>query len=339
MRPGCALLGLLLALPLGAQAASRPTVAQVGVTVSDLEAAVRFYTEVLGFRPLDGAERDGTAEERLLGVFGLSTASARLQLGAEVLELTEFLAPRGRPMPADARSNDGSFQHIAIVVRDMDRAYEHLRRHRVRHASPRPQRLPEWNPAAGGIRAFYFQDPDGHPLEVLQFPPGKGDPRWHRPGQELFLGIDHTAITVADTERSLRFWRDLLGLEVVGSSDNHGPEQERLNNVFGARLRITTLRGAAGPGVELLEYLTPRTGRPMPADTAANDLWHWCVAVQVADLPPLATRLLHAGQAVSPAPAARPDAPGLHFLVRDPDGHRALLSGPAATPTPTGPSR
>ena len=70
--------------------------------------------------------------------------------------------------------------------------------------------------------------------------------RWHRPTSQLFLGIDHTAIVVADTDRSLSCYRDTLGLRVVGRSENYGPEQERLNNVFGARLRITTLRAAAG---------------------------------------------------------------------------------------------
>ena len=74
---------------------------------------------------------------------------------------------------------------------------------------------------------------------------------------KLFLGIDHTAIVISDTDASLRFYRDVLGLQVVGESENYGPEQERLNNVFGARLRITSLRAASGPGVEFLEYLAP----------------------------------------------------------------------------------
>lgn len=97
-----------------------------------------------------------------------------------------------------------------------------------------PQRLPDWNPAAGGIRAFYFRDPDRHPLEVLQFPAGKGDPKWAR-RDRLFLGIDHTAIVVSDTEASLRFYRDALGLRVAGAAENWGPEQERLNHVSGAQ--------------------------------------------------------------------------------------------------------
>ncbi|MGH7856392.1 MAG: VOC family protein, partial [Candidatus Binatia bacterium] len=173
---------------------------------------------------------------------------------------------------------------MAIVVTDMDRAYRRLRDHRVEHASSGPQRLPDWNPNAGGIEAFYFKDPDGHVLEVLAFPEGKGDSRWHRKTDRLFLGIDHTAIVVWDTEESLRFYRNVLGLRVAGASENHGTEQEHLNNVFGARLRITTLRAAKGPGVELLEYLAPRDGRPAPPDWKANDLVHWQTTLRSRDV-------------------------------------------------------
>ncbi len=276
-------------------------VTTVGITVRDLDRSIRFYTDVLRFVVVERRDAHGAAEERLRGVFGTHTETAVLRLGDERIELVEFLAPRGRSMPEDSHSNDRWFQHVAIVVSDMDVAYARLREQRVQHASPVPQTLPASNPDAGGIRAFYFQDPDGHPLEVLQFPPGKGDPKWHVPTKALFLGIDHTAIVVADTDASLAFWRDRVGLTVAGHADNHGEEQERLNNVHGAHLRITTLRGAAGPGVELLEYLTPRTGRAMPADTAANDLWHWFVTVE----------------------PARREPKG---LVADPDGHRVLFA-------------
>src|SRR5262249_28879845 len=159
-----------------------------------------------------------------------------------------------------------------------------LRSFKVEHASSGPQRLPDWNVNAGGIKAFYFRDPDGHPLEILEFPPGKGDPKWHRASDRLFLGIDHTAIVVGDTDASLKFYRDLLGLKVAGESENYGTEQEHLNNVFGARLRITSLKPSAGPSIELLEYLAPRDGHPAP-QTRANDILHRHTRLVSSDLP------------------------------------------------------
>ena len=289
----------------------------VGMTVADMDRSVDFYTRLLGFTSVSDVEVAGEAYERLRDVFPVRMRVVRLRLGREYLELTEYLAPKGRPAPVDARSNDRWFQHVAIVVSDIDRAYRSLHDERVTHVSPEPQRLPDWNPDAGGIRAFYFRDPDGHPLELIWFPPGKGDPRWQQPTDRLFLGIDHTAIAVGDTRRSLAFYRDRLGFRVAGASENSGPEQERLNAVRGARLRITRLRAADGPGIEFLEYLAPRTGRPFPADEHANDLVHWQTRLVARDDAALA-------RVGSDRPVTIPGHE-LGFArgttVRDPDGH------------------
>jgi hypothetical protein len=78
-----------------------------------------------------------------------------MRLGTEFIELTEFLAPKGRPAPKGARANDLWFRHVAIITSDMDRAYKRLREFEVQHASSGPQTLPVWNKNAGGIQAFY----------------------------------------------------------------------------------------------------------------------------------------------------------------------------------------
>ena len=318
-----------LAMP-GTVAASVNAVRAIGLTVSDLDRSVEFYTEVLTFERIGETEVSGPEVDRLQGVFGVRMRVARLRLGDEEIELTEYVTPRGRPAPVDARSNDRWFQHIAIIVRDMDRAYARLREHGVEHVSPEPQRLPDWNPNAGGIEAFYFKDPDGHPLEILAFPADKGDAKWHRTGGRLFLGIDHTAIVVSDTETSLRFYRDVLGFSITGESLNHGIEQERFNHVFGARLRITGLRAAGGPGIEFLEYLSPRDGRPMPPDERPNDLIHWQTVLLTRNLETI-TDHPSRPSLVSSGPVVLPDA-SLGFrkgaLIRDPDGHVLLLAEP-----------
>jgi len=300
----------------------------VGLTVHDMDAELKFFTEVLPFKTVSDEEVVGDDFEELFGVFGCRARVVRLQLGNEFISLTQFLAPRGRPIPVDSKSNDGWFQHIAIVVSDMEEAYAHLRKHNVEHASTGPQTLPDWNPNAGGIKAFYFKDLEGHVLEIIWFPEGKGNSKWQ--GQkDLFLGIDHTAIAVSDTEEALRFYRDFLGMAVAGESENYGPEQERLNNVFGARLRITGLKAESGPGIELLEYLAPSNGLPYPASTSMNDLWSW------------RTRLVvdSADEAMGAAKASNVDfvSPGSVNIVDDeigidrgvtvsgPFGHRMIL--------------
>ena len=300
----------------------------VAITVGDMDRAIDFYAKVLFFEKVSDLEVGGEPYERLQGLFGLRMRVVRMRLGREHIDLVEYLTPRGRPVPSDSRSNDRWFQHIAIIVNDMDQAYGWLRRHKVRHASPEPQRLPDWNTNAAGIRAFYFKDPDGHPLEVLQFPPDKGDPRWQRPSDSVFLGIDHTAIVVGDTDTSLKLYRDTLGMRVAGEGENYGPEQERLNNVFGARLRITTLRADTGPAIELLEYLTPRDGRTLPPDARANDLTHWQTRLIVDDAKNARGALVGRFAFLSPGVVTIHDATlGFReaFAGRDPDGHAMMI--------------
>jgi catechol 2,3-dioxygenase-like lactoylglutathione lyase family enzyme len=311
-------------------AAAVASVGAVGMTVSDMDRSIEFYSKVLSFQKVSDVEVAGEDYERLEGVFGLRMRVVRLRLGDEFIELTEYLAPRGRPVPVDSRSNDRWFQHIAIITSDMDKAYAWLRENKVEHASTGPQRLPDWNKNAGGIKAFYFRDPDKHWLEILQFPAGKGAQKWHQHSQKLFLGIDHTAIVVSNTDASLKFYKDLLGLNIAGSSENYGTEQEHLNNVFGARLRITSMRAAGGgPGIEFLEYLAPRDGRPAPADERASDLFHWQTAMVVTSADRVAQNLVRESfRLVSPGVVSISDG-RLGFtkglLVRDPDGHVMAL--------------
>ncbi len=308
-----------------AQSVSVKAVADIGMTVSDMDRSVAFYQDVLSFQKISAVEVFGAEYEQLQGVFGVRMRVVRMQLGQEVIELTEYLTPKGKPIPIDSRSNDLWFQHIAIVVRDMDTAYQHLRKHNVQHVSTGPQRLPETIPAAAGIEAFYFQDPDGHNLEVIFFPPGKGDPRWQQPTQSLFLGIDHTAIAISDTNTSLQFYQDILGLKLVGQSENFGAEQEHLNNVFGAKLLISGLKASSGPGIEFLHYLTPATGRSRPANAQANDLLHWQTTIVVDDANATAKRLKAKGVTFVSTDVVTLPKKTLSFkkgfLIKDPNGH------------------
>ena len=307
------------------QAALVEGVDAIGITVSDMDRAVDFYSKVLTFERVSDTEVAGTDVEHLEGVFGVRMRVVRMRLGDECIELTEFLAPKGRPIPVDSRSNDRWFQHIAIIVSDMDKAYGWLRQNKVEHASSGPQRLPDWNKNAAGISAFYFKDPDEHPVEILQFPPDKGLPKWHQATKKLFLGIDHTAIVVLDRDASLKFYRDLLGMQIAGESENYGTEQEHLNNVFGAHLRITALRGQKGPGIELLEYLAPRDGRPFPMDERPNDVVHRQTVLTTKGLDQAARAATgaHASFVSSGVVANHTEQLGFRkaFIVRDPDGH------------------
>lgn len=299
------------------------------LTVADLDRSVAFYENALRFRKVSERTIVDRNYDYVTGVFGTRLRTAVLQLGDETIQLEQFISPAGRPIPVDSRSNDLWFQHFAVVVSDMERAHQHVQKFDVQSISSAPQTIPESNRAAAGIKAWKFRDPDGHPLELLWFPPGKGSAKWQGAGERLFLGIDHSAITVSSTERSTAFYRDLIGFEVVGGGVNTGPTQEQLDNAFGAVVRITGLRPERpeGPGLEFLQYVTPTGGRPAPGDTRSNDLAATRVVVEVDDLRALVDKLQRHGVTfVSPDVVTLDNQPYRHYLtVKDPDGHAVVL--------------
>src|SRR5262245_6766514 len=102
------------------------SVESVGMTASDMDRAVGFYS-ALRFQKVSDVEVLGDEFEHLEGVFGARMRIVRMQLGSEFLDLTQYLAPPGRPIPADSRSNDRWFQPIAVAARAMRPAFEKVR--------------------------------------------------------------------------------------------------------------------------------------------------------------------------------------------------------------------
>jgi catechol 2,3-dioxygenase-like lactoylglutathione lyase family enzyme len=340
MNAGKVFVGLWLTVTLTCWAAATPLFANsttvvvaidsIGMTVADMDRSVAFYSNVLAFKPISDVEVDGPEYDQLWGMLGVRARVVRMQLGEQQLELIEFLAPPDvRPIPVPSYSHDLWFQHFAIVVRDMEAAWAQLRKHHVRQISPRPQTIPVSNIAGAGIKAIKFRDPDGHNLELLWFPEGKGNPVWHEPTKNLFLGIDHTAMTVRSTENSTKFYRDLLGMTVAGGTLNMGRTQQYLDSLPGARTRVTGLvPKVSPPGLEFLEYELPTAGRPFPTDSHPIDLWHWQTTLVVPDVEAAAAQVHGMGQLISSGIVTLPDKLlgfGKGFLVRDPDGHVMLL--------------
>lgn len=312
-------------------AQSALSVNEVTITVSNLDKILPFYTDVLPFKVRD---RFNIPADKSSTIFNLSYNSSsikavRLYLGDESLVLQEFVNTTERPIPPDSKSNDLWFQHIAIVVSDMNKAYQILKKNNVTHVSASPQTLPDYIPAASGIKAFYFRDPDGHNLELIYFPKNKGNPKWHKKNNSLFLGIDHTAIGVSNTPESKLFYEN-LGLKLAGKSENYGKEQEHLNQVFGARLEISGFVAHKGIGIEFLDYIAPPGGRPFPENSKPNDLWHWHTSVSVKNLEDIYSKLKKTDTKIISKEIVYHSKNTLKgtksLLVRDPDGHAILLN-------------
>lgn len=296
----------------------------IGLTVSDASQAADFFTGAFDYTVVSDTVISGDEASYLYGVANAQVRVVSLELGQETIRLMQFLSGTGKAIPDDSKSNDLWFQHFAIIVSDMDKAYAQLEKFSFTPISPEPQTLPN------DIKAFKFRDTDGHPLELLQFPPGLGPDHWQSK-EALFLGMDHSAIAISSTETSLALYRDVLGLTHQGSFTNIGIKQETMDNLFSAKVIVTSLTPAKGRlGVEFLDYLTPPGARPFPIDQQTNDLVHMHFELLVDDIDAAVEALEEAHvQFVSPKVIDLPDVMPFKraALWRGPDGHNVLLVG------------
>jgi len=302
----------------------------IGLTVTDADSSKDFYTQALSFEAVSDITVEGQDYSDLEGIAEAKIRIVTLQLGDELIKLMEYLNVEGKPIPDDSQSNDLWFQHLAIVVSDMDRAIAHLGSFPIDSISIEPQTIPSSNKASAGVRAFKFKDPDRHNLELIWFPPDKGQNKWHQNTERKFLGIDHSAIAVANTQQSLRFYRDLLRMQVEEGSLNQGETQAHLDGLPEAKVRVTDLRPAqAGLGIELLDYIAPANGRTMPSDWKSCDIAHMQIELVVNDIEQAVDILLqNKVQFVSPRLVQFTDSLFTYrqgCLVKDPNGHAMLL--------------
>jgi catechol 2,3-dioxygenase-like lactoylglutathione lyase family enzyme len=243
-------------------------IAGFGLTSFNAALLTEFYQQAFDARVVSSEHLEGPGFERLMGIRG-GARRRNLQLGQEPIDILQFDNP-GKPYSGRISPYDTSFQHFAIVVSDMAAAISHLRR--VAGWTPistnGPQHLPQ---RSGGVTAFKFLDPDSHPLELLEFAEQAIPQHWKdRSRQGIFLGIDHSAISVRDTEVSTAFYRS-IGLTVTAQTHNHGKEQAHLDGIPGPHVEVTAMSAQRStPHLELLCYRC-RADR-LPSDLASNDV-------------------------------------------------------------------
>jgi catechol 2,3-dioxygenase-like lactoylglutathione lyase family enzyme len=285
------------------------------------ERSADFYEAAFGFARSKEASSAGAGSAGLLDVPGATARAITLLLGEQEIALVA-IEPPGRSYPAAVTGRSRLFQHFAIVVADMAAAYARLRKHAgwTTISTDGPQLLPA---SSGGVTAYKFRDPEGHPVELLAFPRDATPARWQKSSAAECLGIDHSAISIADTERSLEFYQR-LGFRRTGGSNNRGPEQDKLDGLADARVEVTALAPprCPTPHVELLCYRDNANGQP--ALPATNDVAATRLVMTVEN-----EATLQALCAKSPAALLRPpvrfEDGAVRAMLRDPDGHLLIL--------------
>ena len=303
-------------------------VGAIALTVSDIDRSLDFYTRALGFNVVEDLIFDESSYSKLASIPPTKVRLVTLQLGDEFIELVQYLDLAAKPMPTDSQSNDLWFQHMAIVVKDIDLAYDRLRSHSIEAISDRPQTIPDDNPMAAGVRAFKFRDSDRHGLELIWFPTDKSRAKWQQDTEDLFLGIDHSAISIADTEESLKFYGN-FGMQMAATNLNQGEVQACLDGLPVAQVRVTPLKPVASSiGVEFLDYIKPENGRSIPDDWQINDLGHMHFVIEVGDIKTSWEELQQKNtEFISPDIVEFPDnyRYSSGFMIRDPSRHPLLL--------------
>jgi catechol 2,3-dioxygenase-like lactoylglutathione lyase family enzyme len=134
------------------------------------------------------------------------------------------------------------------------------------------------------------------------------------------LAADHTGITVSDVERSLIFWRDVLGFELSHRAHQKGELPEQITGVQGAEILIAVVK-APGHKIELLEYRAPADRKRV--DARPCDVGSAHIALVVDNLDPVLETIAASGWKAAGEPqmlTGGPNAGKRVIYVRDPDG-------------------
>ena len=135
------------------------------------------------------------------------------------------------------------------------------------------------------------------------------------------VSADHTGITVSNLDRSLAFWRDVLGFELSHTAHQTGEMAEEITGVKGAELKLAVVKTPGGHKIELLEYLAPPDRKR--TEVRPCDVGHIHVAVLVDDLEAVLERIAAADWKAAGKPQTvktGPNAGKRVVYVRDPEG-------------------
>jgi catechol 2,3-dioxygenase-like lactoylglutathione lyase family enzyme len=136
------------------------------------------------------------------------------------------------------------------------------------------------------------------------------------------IAADHTGITVSNLERSLAFWRDVLGFELSHTAHQTGELAREITGVADAEIKLAVLRAPGGHKIELLEYLAPPDRRKL-VDLRPCDVRSVHVALLVDDLDAALKSIEASGWKAAGKPQTLktgPNAGKRVVYVRDPDG-------------------
>jgi catechol 2,3-dioxygenase-like lactoylglutathione lyase family enzyme len=140
-----------------------------GLVVKDMEKMIAFYRDIFGFEVILDTAVSGQEADRIVDFHVEHERIVLMELQNSQIELLEY-RPTGRGYPEDYKSNDLFGVHLALQTNDMEGDFAALKAKGVKMISQGPQTIPEDHPLFAGTKVLYLQDPEGHPLELIQMP-------------------------------------------------------------------------------------------------------------------------------------------------------------------------
>jgi catechol 2,3-dioxygenase-like lactoylglutathione lyase family enzyme len=144
-------------------------VGHTGIVVKDMDKMIAFYRDNFGFEKILDTQVGGKEADDIVNFHVESERIVMMALGDIQIEMLEY-RPVGRDYPSDYLSNDLFGVHLALETDNMDQDYQQLKEKGVTIISNGPQTIPDTHPIFAGTKVLYVQDPEGHPLELIQMP-------------------------------------------------------------------------------------------------------------------------------------------------------------------------
>jgi len=144
-------------------------VAHIGITVKDMDRALRFYRDLLGLKVLGDITVASEELDRVTQEKGAKLRAVYLRSGEDLtgppLELLHFMEPAGEAGVPYARLTNLGITEVAFWVKDIEKTHEELRARGVEfYSAPQLFDIEGY----GRVKAVYFRDPDGTTLELMQ---------------------------------------------------------------------------------------------------------------------------------------------------------------------------
>ena len=134
------------------------------------------------------------------------------------------------------------------------------------------------------------------------------------------IGLRHIGIVVIDIERSLQFYRDLLGLKIIKDQEEYGDYIDKFTGIKGVRVRTVKMKTEGGGLIELLQYYSHPSSNIMCQDRKMTEIGCSHFALTVKNIDDIYHKLLLSGIRFYSEPIPSPDGYAKVAFCKDPDG-------------------